>query len=112
MQKQLTGPLGQPIRNINNPLTVEHVAARSELVLGLLGLEVHERGEQENHIAALVEDGRVAVVAAHLAGKIVLDGLCRGIVPLEVVVALGEIDIGLLEDGGPLEGSGWGVWID
>jgi len=75
-------------------------------MLGLLGLEVHERGEQKNHVTTLVEDRRVAVVAAHLAGKVVLNRLCRRIVPLQVVVALGEVDVGLLEDGGPLEGSG------
>jgi hypothetical protein len=87
------------------------VAAGFELEFGLLGLEVHERGEQKDHVAALVKDGRVAVVAAHLAGKVVLNGLCRGVVPLEVVVALGEVDVGLLENGSPLEGSGYEVRI-
>jgi len=82
------------------------VAARSELVLGLLGLEVHQRREQQYHVAALVEDGRVAEVAADLARQAVRDRLGAGVVPLEVVVALCEVDVRLLEDGGPLEGSG------
>lgn len=67
---------------------------------------MHQTGEEQDHIAALVHDGRVAVVAAHFAGQFVLDALLRRVVPLEVVVAVHEVYIVLVEDGGPLEGSG------
>ena len=45
--------------------------------------------------------------AAHFAGKLVLDGLFGWVVPFEVVVAVGEVDVFLVEDGGPLERSGY-----
>jgi hypothetical protein len=99
-------PLGQTIRDIHDALAVEHVAARLEEGLVLVRLEVDERGEQQDHVAALVHDGRVAEGAAHFAGQLVLDGFFRRVVPLEVVVAVGEVDVLLVEDGGPLEGSG------
>lgn len=50
------------------------MATRLELLLVLIALEVHERGEEQDHVATLVHDGRVAVVAADLAGQLVLDG--------------------------------------
>jgi hypothetical protein len=36
----------------------------------------------------------------------VLDRLLGRVVPLQVVVAVGEVDVFLVEDGSPLEGSG------
>ena len=36
-----------------------------------------------------------------------LDGLFGWVVPFEVVVAVGEVDVFLVEDGGPLERSGY-----
>jgi hypothetical protein len=44
--------------------------------------------------------------AADFARKLVLDGLLGWVVPLEVVVAVGEVDVFLVEDGCPLEGCG------
>lgn len=38
-----------------------------------------------------------------------LDGFLGWVVPLEVMVAVGEVDVLLVEDGGPLEGCGCGV---
>ena len=34
-------------------------------------------------------------------------GLFGAVIPAEVVVAVGEVDVVLVEDGGPLEGSTW-----
>lgn len=65
-----------------------------------------QAGEQQNHVAALIHDRAVAVAAADLAGKLVLDALVGRVVPLEVVVAVGKVDILLVEDGCPLERSG------
>ena len=70
-------------------------------------LEVYERGKQQDHVAAFVHDGRVAVGAADFAGELVLDGFLGGVVPFEGVVAVGEVYVGFVEDGGPLEGGGW-----
>ena len=102
-----TAPLGQTIGDVHDTLTVEHVAARLEVGLVLIGLEVHKRGEEQDHVAALVHDGGVAERAADLAGKLVLDGLLGRVVPLKVVVAVGEVDVLLVEDSGPLEGCGY-----
>lgn len=99
-----TAPLGQTIWDIHNALAVEHVTAGLEVRLIFVGLEVDERGEEQDHVAALVHDGAVAVRAAHFAGQLVLDALRGGVVPLEVVVAVGEVDVLLVEDGRPLEG--------
>jgi hypothetical protein len=53
----------------------------------------------------------VAKGAADLARKLVLDGLLGRVVPLEVMVAVGEVDVILVEDSGPLEGCGCGVLV-
>ena len=68
-------------------------------------LEVDERGEEQDHVAALVHDGRAAVSAGDLAGELVLAGFLAGLVPAEFVVAVREVDVFLVEDGGPLEGG-------
>jgi hypothetical protein len=100
-----TAPLRQTIGDVHDTLAVEHVAAGLEVGFVLVGLEVDERWEEQDHVAALVHDGAVAVRAAHFAGQLVLDALLGWVVPLEVVVAIGEVDVILVEDGGPLEGS-------
>lgn len=48
----------------------------------------------------------MAVTAPDFAGKLVLDGFLGRVVPLEVVVTVCEVDVGFVEDGGPLEGGG------
>jgi hypothetical protein len=100
-----TAPLGQTIWDIHYTLAVEHVAAGLEVRLVLVGLEVNERREEQDHVAALVHDGAVAVRAAHFTGQLMLDALLGGVVPFEVVVAVSEVNVILVEDGGPLEGS-------
>jgi len=77
--------------------------------LVLVCLEVNERRKEENHVAALIHDRAVAEGAADLAGEFVLDALVGRVVPLEVVVAVREVDIVLVEDGGPLEGCSCGM---
>jgi hypothetical protein len=67
------GPLRQTIGDIHNALAVEHVAARLEVRLVLVGLEVDQGWEEEDHVAPLVHDGAVAEGAAHFAGQLVLD---------------------------------------
>lgn len=120
-------PLGQTIRDVNATLAVEHVASmqnvstdfkanyqvtrhnspRREVLLLLLTLEFDQRREKQDHIAALIHDGAVAVRAADFAGQLVLDRFARGVVPFQVVVAILEADVVLVEDCCPLEGSGW-----
>jgi hypothetical protein len=77
----------------------------SEVLLILLALELDERREEQDHVAALVHDGAVAERAADLARQLVLGRLGRWVVPLKVVVATLEVDVVLVEDGGPLERS-------
>lgn len=57
------------------------MASGLELLLVFVALEVDESWEQEDHVAAFVHDGAVAEVAAHFAGKLVLDRLVGRIVP-------------------------------
>lgn len=45
----------------------------------------------------------MAVRAAYFAWELVLDGLLGGVVPFEIVVAVGEVDVCLVKNGGPLE---------
>ena len=66
-----------------------------------------QAGEEQDHVAALVHDWGVAVRATHFARQLVLDALVRRVVPFEVVVAVREVDVVLVEDGGPLEGCGY-----
>jgi len=47
--------------------------------------------------------------AADLARQLVLDALTRRIVPLQIVVAVREVDVVLVEYGGPLERCGYNV---
>jgi len=61
---------------------------RLEVCLVLVGLQVNQTWEQQDHVPALVHDWAVAVVASNLARKLVLDRLIRWVVPLEVVVAV------------------------
>lgn len=71
----------------------------------LRGLEVDQAREQQNHVPPLIHDRAVAVRAADLARQLVLDALVGRVVPLKVVVAVLEVDVVLVEDGRPLEGS-------
>lgn len=83
------------------------ISPRCEILLLLLALEFDQRREKQDHIAALVHDGAVAVRAADFAGQLVLDRFARGVVPFQVVVAVLEADVVFVEDCCPLEGSGW-----
>ena len=75
-------------RNVHHPLVVEHMESRPELLLLFLALELDETREEEDHVAAFVQDRAVAVVAADFAGKLVLDGLVGGVVPEEECVSI------------------------
>lgn len=71
-----------------------------------IGLEVDQAREEQDHVATLVHDRRVAVRAADFAGNFVLDAFVGRVVPFQVVMAVGEVDVFLVKDGCPLEGSG------
>lgn len=83
------------------------MASGPELELGLVGLQVDQAWKQEDHVTALVHDGRMAVVAADFARHAVGDVLVGRVVPFEVVMTAAEVDVGLVEDGSPLEGSSY-----
>ena len=73
----------------------------------LIGLEMNEGGKKEDHVASLIHDGTVAVGAPDFAGELVFSGLGCWIVPLEVMVAVGKIDVIFMEDGCPLKGCSY-----
>ena len=83
-----------------------HVRGR-EVLFVFLGLEVDERWEEQDHISTLIHDGRAAVGATDFARELVRGGLLGAVIPAQVVVAMGEVDIVLVEDGSPLEWSTW-----
>ena len=90
---------------LRHALRVEHVAGRSERLAPFRGVDVLDQGrEQQDHVAAFVHDGGAAVRTRHFAGQVVRGGLGGRVVPAEVVVAVCEVDVGFVEDGGPLEG--------
>ena len=76
-----------------------------EVCLVLIGLQVNQAWEEQNHVSSLVHDWAVAEVTANLAWKLVLNRLVSRVIPLEVVVTVREVDIVLVEDGSPLEWS-------
>jgi hypothetical protein len=64
---------------------------------------MYQGREQQNHVPSFVHDRTVAERAANLAWQFMLGGLFRRIVPFEVVVAVGEVDIFLVKDRCPLK---------
>lgn len=81
-----------------------------EVGLVLIGLEVDQTGEQQDHVSTLVHDGTMAEGAANLARKLVLDRLLARVVPLEVMVSVREVNVFLVENGGPLERCSYDVY--
>ena len=62
--------------------------------------------EEQNHIPALIHDWAMAEAAPHFAWQLVLVALGRWVIPLQIMVSIGEVDVVLLEDGSPLERCG------
>ena len=92
------------VLEINYPLWIEHVACRLECITCLgLHYTFDERGEQEDHVAAFVHDRSSTEGAGDFARKVVRDVFGGGVVPAKVMMAVGEIDVRFVEDGGPLE---------
>lgn len=103
-------PLDDPVTaKLRYSLGVEHVAGRFECFSAFLGVDVlDQRWEKENHVPAFVHDRRAAVGTRHLAWEMVRCVFVGGIIPAEVVVSIGEVDVALVEDGCPLE---WCLWM-
>ena len=62
--------------------------------------------EEQYHVPALIHDWAMAEAAPHFAWQLVLVALGRWVIPLQIMVSVGEIDVVLLEDGSPLEWCG------
>ena len=74
-------------------------------ILPVLGRFPIDQGwEKQDHVAAFVHDWGTTVGAADFAGEFVDACFLRRLVPAEIVVAVGEVDVVFVEDGGPLEG--------
>jgi len=52
-----------------------------------------QQEEQQDHISTFVHNRRVAVRTANFAQQLMLDWLLGRIIPLKVVVSVGEIDV-------------------
>lgn len=52
-----------------------------------------ERGEKQDHIAAFVHNGGATVGTGHFAGELVPCGAFGRVIPAEIVVAVGEVDV-------------------
>lgn len=90
---------------IHYPLIIEHVAGRGEGFSTPFRVDVlYQRGEEENHVATFVHDRRAAVRAADFAGKVVRYVFVCWVVPAQVMMPVGEVYVGFVEDGCPLEG--------
>lgn len=76
-----------------------------EVGLVFIVLEVDQTWKQENHVTTLIHDGRMAEATSNLAWKLVFDALATGIIPLQVMMPMREVDVLFMEDGSPLEGS-------
>lgn len=74
-----------------------------ETLLGLLTLELDDGGEHQHHVPPLVHNGRVAVRAADLAGQVVVRVLLLRVIESKALGAVLEVQVFLLEDGGPLK---------
>lgn len=79
---------------------------RLEVGFVLLCLEMHQSREEQYHVPAFVHDWRMTVAAANFTRQLMLDTLAGGIVPLQIVMSMREVDIRLVEDCSPLKWSG------
>lgn len=64
-----------------------------------------QTGKQQYHIPALIHDRTMAIRTSYLAWQLVPGGLLGRIVPLQVVVAMHEVNVFLVKDCCPLKGS-------
>jgi hypothetical protein len=62
-----------------------------------------EGWEEKDHVAALIHDRRAAIGAGDFAGKVVRDVFVGRIIPAEIMVPVGEVDVGFVKDYCPLK---------
>lgn len=84
------------------------MASGLKLVHRRLVWEFNQRREEKNHVATLIHDRCVAEGAADFAGKLVCNRFGGRVIPFEMVVAFGEVDVGFVENRGPLKRCGYG----
>ena len=64
-----------------------------------------ESGIEQDHVPPLIHDRCATVGATDFAWELVFGGLLGGVIPGQLVVAFGEVDVFFVEDGGPLKRS-------
>ena len=69
----------------------------------LVAFELDQTREQQDHVAPFVHDRGPTISAGDFAGQLVLGGLLGAVIPDEVVVSIGEVDVVFVENGCPLE---------
>ena len=111
------------IVDINHSLRVEHMTAElvskgnnsgidaeryirwRPLITSLLRFEIDQCWEEKYHPSTFIHDGSFAMSTAYLARKLVSCRLLCRIVPDQIMMTVGEIDIFFVKDSSPLESS-------
>lgn len=78
---------------------------RKLLHIFLVPFEIDEARKQQDHVPALVHDRAPAVGARDLARQLVSRGLLATVVPDQIMMPVGEVNVFLVEDGSPLKGG-------
>jgi len=86
------------------------MARRFEVLLPLVS-QLDQTREEQDHVPSLVHNRAMAIIAPDFAWQAVLGGFRARVVPFEVVVAVGEVDVFFVEDGCPLEGGSWDAGV-
>jgi hypothetical protein len=97
------GPLGQIIRNVEDPHPIENVAGWFERIRHLGRMtKIKKRGKGKPHPAPLIGNGSSAPGATDLAGQDALMDRQFAVEEMQVTQSSGEPDVVLVKDGRPL----------
>ena len=85
--------------------SIVRIYSRRRKVLPVLSgsLEIDQGRVEQDHIATFVHDRGVAGGTPDLARQLVDIGLLAAVIPYQIMMTMGEIDVLLVEDGGPLK---------
>jgi len=90
---------------VYHSLIVEHVTSCCKSFSTFVAADTFDESrEEKDHVAPFIHDGCAAIGTRDLAGEVMRDIFVGWIIPTEIVVAMCEVDVRLLEDGCPLEG--------
>lgn len=91
---------------LGNALRIEHVAGGPESLSAFLGVDTLDQGrEEQDHVSTFVHDRGSTVGAGYFAWQMMGGVFVRWIIPTQIVMAVGEVDVRLVKDGRPLKWS-------